>query len=100
MSSGDYLARYMSCESQNSNKDPLSAYITKDKDYTGCHPVIAEALRRGLRIRCTCWNEDNPSYVIEMFIMDLVRGIRGDTVYLDEFDTEWDCAVPIKRGEG
>ena len=32
-------------------------YKTEDKDYTGCHPVIAEHLKQGKNIWCKCWDK-------------------------------------------
>ena len=43
-------------------------YNTRPIDFTGCHPVIAEALKRGEAIECRVWNdlsgESQTGYVI------------------------------------
>jgi len=33
-------------------------YNTKPIDYSGCHPAIAEYLRKGEQIECIVWNSD------------------------------------------
>lgn len=34
----------------------MKKYTTKPIDFTGCHPVIAEALKRGEAIKCRVWD--------------------------------------------
>ena len=34
----------------------MKKYNTKPVDYTGCHPAIAEALKRGEGIECRVWD--------------------------------------------
>ena len=34
----------------------MKGYTTKPIDFTGCHPVIAEALKRGKTIECKVWD--------------------------------------------
>ena len=34
----------------------MKKYTTKPIDFTGCHPVIAEALKRGKTIECKVWD--------------------------------------------
>ena len=34
----------------------MKKYDTKPIDFTGCHPVIAEALKRGEAIECLVWD--------------------------------------------
>ena len=36
----------------------MKKYNTRPIDYTGCHPVIAEHLKRGEEIRCWAWDPD------------------------------------------
>jgi hypothetical protein len=36
----------------------MSKYITRDKDYTGCHPVIAEHLSNNKNIKCIVWDDE------------------------------------------
>ena len=35
----------------------MKKYNTKPIDFTGCHPVIAEALKRGEEIKCWVWDD-------------------------------------------
>ena len=46
----------------------MKKYNTIPIDYTGCHPVIAEHLKRGEAIECKVWSdlsgESPPGYVI------------------------------------
>ena len=37
----------------------MKKYNTRPIDFTGCHPVIAEALKRGEEIRCWVWDQDS-----------------------------------------
>ena len=37
----------------------MKKYHTKPIDFTGCHPVIAEALKRGEEMRCWVWDQDD-----------------------------------------
>ena len=34
----------------------MKKYNTKPIDFTGCHPVIAEHLKRGEAIECRVWD--------------------------------------------
>ena len=36
----------------------MKKYNTKPIDFTGCHPVIAEALKRNEAIKCRVWDSD------------------------------------------
>lgn len=36
----------------------MKKYNTRPIDFTGCHPVIAEALKRGEAIECLVWDVD------------------------------------------
>ena len=36
----------------------MKKYTTKPIDFTGCHPVIAEALKRGEAIECLVWDRE------------------------------------------
>ena len=36
----------------------MKKYNTRPIDFTGCHPVIAEALKRSEAIECWAWNQD------------------------------------------
>ena len=52
-------------------------YNTRPIDYTGCHPVIAEHLKRGEAIECKVWNdlsgESQTGYVIGFSASNLHR---------------------------
>lgn len=37
----------------------MKKYNTRPIDFTGCHPVIAEHLKRGGEIRCWVWDQDS-----------------------------------------
>ena len=37
----------------------MKKYNTRPIDFTGCHPVIAEHLKRGEEIRCWVWDQDS-----------------------------------------
>ena len=55
-------------------------YNTRPIDYTGCHPVIAEHLKRGEAIECWVWDKDcskRPTTCHEEWI----EGYRRDSDY-------------------
>ena len=50
----------------------MKKYHTRPVDFTGCHPVIAEHLKRGEEIRCWAWDKDcieKPSSCHEVWIV-------------------------------
>ena len=55
----------------------MRKYNTKPIDFTGCHPVIAEHLKRGEAIECRVWSdlsgESPPGYVIGFSASNLHR---------------------------
>ena len=55
----------------------MKQYNTRPIDFTGCHPVIAEALKRGEAILCRVWSdlsgESPPGYVIGFSASNLHR---------------------------
>ena len=55
----------------------MKKYNTKPIDFTGCHPVIAEALKRGEAIECRVWSdlsgESQTGYVIGFSASNLHR---------------------------
>ena len=69
----------------------MKKYNTKPIDFTGCHPVIAEALERGEAIKCKVWNDGHPReetrYVFSYW----------PKTYISEGVVEWDRAEPILR---
>ena len=69
----------------------MKKYITKPIDFTGCHPVIAEALRRGEAIECFVWD-----YEEEFNRKAWVYGYAPDTIH--KYKTKeynYACAEPI-----
>ena len=56
----------------------MKKYTTKPIDLTGCHPVIAEALKRGEAIECRVWSSNAPS---AKKVIGLVTGYEVDGDY-------------------
>lgn len=73
----------------------LEDYITEDMDFTGCHPVIAEALRKNKRIKCKVSDNDieNATKVYYVFSYDPKRCKYKTGLF------EWKYAEPIKKPE-
>ena len=69
----------------------MKKYNTKPIDFTGCHPVIAEALKRGEAIECLVW--DNNDGKKEVWICRYK--CRSDFPYLSEAGVFWKHAEPI-----
>ena len=69
----------------------MKKYNTKPIDLTGCHPVIAEALKRGEAIKCKVWNDGHPR--------EETRYVAGywPKTYISEGVVAWDRAEPIPR---
>ena len=69
----------------------MKKYTTKLIDFTGCHPVIAEALKRGEAIKCKVWNDGHPR--------EETRYVAGywPKTYISEGVVAWDRAEPIPR---
>ena len=74
----------------------MKKYNTRPIDFTGCHPVIAEALKRSEDIKCRVWDLNG----------DRLRGVeawicryRGNSSlpYRSDSDTPWKHAEPIAR---
>ena len=71
----------------------MKRYNTRPIDFTGCHPVIAEALKRGEAIECLVWgNKDDKK---EVWICRYKGG--SDFPYLSEIGVFWKHAEPIAR---
>ena len=69
----------------------MKKYNTKPIDFTGCHPVIAEALKRGEAIECFAWDEEG-----EPKVKAWVYGYVPDTAYKYKIiEGGYACAVPI-----
>lgn len=70
----------------------MKKYNTRPIDFTDCHPVIAEALKRGEDIKCRVWdNKGNGK--IEAWICRYRD--CSDFPYRSEIDTPWKYAEPI-----
>ena len=72
----------------------MKKYTTKPIDFTGCHPVIAEALKRGEAIECFVW--DNKGDVKREVWICRYKG-RSDLPYRSDSDVPWQHAEPIAR---
>ena len=71
----------------------MKKYTTKPIDFTGCHPVIAEALKRGERIECFVWD-----YEEEFKLKAWVYGYAPNTTYKYKTkEYKYACAEPIPR---
>ena len=69
----------------------MKKYTTKPIDFTGCHPVIAEHLKRGEAIKCKVWDDYRDHEVVWVYLYEMgakypYRNITG---------TGWKDAEPI-----
>ena len=69
----------------------MKKYTTKPIDFTGCHPVIAEHLKRGEAIKCNVWDNYRDHEVVWVCLYEMgakypYRNITG---------TGWKDAEPI-----
>ena len=69
----------------------MKKYNTKPVDYTGCHPVIAEALKRGDEIECKVWDHKG-GVKVEAWIYRYKGG--SERPYRSGTDTPWKYAEP------
>ena len=67
----------------------MKKYNTEPIDFTGCHPVIAEHLKRGEAIDCKVWDDGHSHEEVRCVV-----GYWSDT-YVSEGIVEWDHAEPI-----
>ena len=78
------------------NKEDNMKYNTRPIDYTGCHPVIAEHLKRGEAIECLVWDGQ-----LEGKVVGFVAGYCASNKYPYRCDeagvSAWMCAEPIPR---
>ena len=70
----------------------MKKYNTRPIDFTGCHPVIAEALKRGEEIECRVW--DNKGEGRRDVWIYWYNGSL-DLPYRSETGTSWKYAEPI-----
>ena len=73
----------------------MKKYNTKPVDYTGCHPVIAEALKRGEMIECWVWSDSVFSKKSTGFVVGYERD--GCYPYRIAPNMNSGYAVPIPR---
>ena len=74
----------------------MKKYTTKPIDFTGCHPVIAEALKRGEAIKCRVWDLGRDGRrEVEAWICRY-RGNSSHPYCADNY-TNWMYAEPIPR---
>ena len=75
----------------------MKKYHTRPIDFTGCHPVIAEALKRGEAIKCRVWSDGHPReevrYVVSYWPKTYVS--YRPKRYGPEGIVVWDRAEPI-----
>lgn len=67
----------------------MKKYNTRPIDFTGCHPVIAEALKRGEAIVCKVWDDGHPREEVRYVVS------YWHKTYISEGIVEWDHAEPI-----
>ena len=72
----------------------MKKYNTRPIDFTGCHPVIAEHLKRGEEIECRAW--DNKGAAKKEIWVCRYKSSAG-LPYRSETDTPWKYAEPIPR---
>ena len=72
----------------------MKKYNTRPIDFTGCHPVIAEALKRGEEIECRVWDNKGAAKK-ETWVCRYKSSAR--LPYRSETDTPWKYAEPIPR---
>lgn len=77
-----------SLKDMENNETSLKDYTTKETDFTGCHPVIADALRQNKSILCKTYGG------IEKVI---VHYKDSSWPYVDRFGDQYDYAEPIKK---
>ena len=73
----------------------MKKYNTRPIDLTGCHPVIAEHLKRGDEIRCCAWDQDCAKKPHEVWIVRYWQA--ADHPYRTASGTFFRHAEPIAR---
>ena len=69
----------------------MKKYNTRPIDYTGCHPVIAEALKRGEEIECEVWDDEDSGHdKRRRYITGYIPG-----AYIIPSGVFWSYAEPI-----
>ena len=72
----------------------MKKYTTKPIDFTGCHPVIAEHLKRGEAIECLVWDNRKESGNLK-FVVGYYTGKRYSYQCNDGMISSWMYAEPI-----
>ena len=49
----------------------MKKYTTRPIDFTGCHPVIAEHLKRGEAIKCKVWDDYRDHEVVWVYLYEM-----------------------------
>ena len=71
----------------------MKKYNTRPIDFTGCHPVIAEHLKRGEAIECEVWDDEDSGHdKRRRYITGYIPG-----AYLMPNGLFWSNAEPIPR---
>ena len=74
----------------------MKKYNTRPIDFTGCHPVIAEALKRGEAIECEVWDFREKPPADGCGVVWIGSYHHGAShPYTDTNDTLWKHAEPI-----
>ena len=74
----------------------MKKYNTRPIDFTGCHPVIAEHLKRSEEIRCWAWDQDcaeKPNSCHEVWIVRYWQ--HADYPYRTATDSFFRYAEPV-----
>ena len=70
-------------------------YNTKPIDFTGCHPVIAEHLKRMEAIECRVWDDNNPEGGRKQFVCQYMGSSKYPYTYTTDSGAYWMYAEPI-----
>ncbi len=72
----------------------MKKYNTRPIDFTGCHPVIAEHLKRGEIVKCKVWDSGrNRGHEVEAWICRY--NSNSNLPYISGSGTPWRNAEPI-----
>lgn len=71
-------------------------YETKPIDFTGCHPVIAEHLKRGEQVRCWVWDDDKERGSGPLYICAYIKE-EGQYPYKTDVASWWTHAEPVPQ---
>lgn len=74
----------------------MKKYNTKPIDYTGCHPVIAGALKRGEAIECIVW-DSQPEGKVPGFVAGYCASNKYPYRCYEAGVSAWMYAEPIPR---